>query len=399
MYVGSLEGGEPKRVFAAKSVAVFAPPASLLWVEDGVLVAQQFDPSGAVVSGEPIPVAQDVGLDEGVYKGAFAVSATGVLAHRFSHGERRQLTWVDRAGVLLGTIGPPDENALSGSELAPDGRRVAVTRIVQGNQDVHLIDSGRGVFERFTSHPGLDSFPLWSPDGARVVFASSCPDGAAFASSVERRRCMFEKAASHAGDDRPLLPSGESKTPMSWSPHGQWLLYNTRHPKTGLDLWAAPMTGDRKQIPVIDTPFDETAGQFSPDGRWVAYQSNESKPVQIYIRPFPGPGGQRPVTTAGGIQPRWRPDGKELFYVGLDGRLMAVPIAVGADQQLEPGAAVALFRAQLATGAAINSTGTGTGAQYAVASDGQRFLINMSVGEATASPIRVVLNWDAALKK
>jgi Tol biopolymer transport system component len=159
------------------------------------------------------------------------------------------------------------------------------------------------------------------------------------------------------------------------------------------------MTGDRKQIPVIDTPFDETAGQFSPDGRWVAYQSNESKPVQIYIRPFPGPGGQRPVTTAGGTQPRWRPDGKELFYVGLDGRLMAVPIAVGADQQLEPGAAVALFRAQLATGAAINSTGTGTGAQYAVASDGQRFLINMSVGEATASPIRVVLNWDAALKK
>ena len=150
--------------------------------------------------------------------------------------------------------------------------------------------------------------------------------------------------------------------PLGWSPDGQWLLYGTRHPKTGLDLWAAPMAGDRKPVPVIQTPFDETAGQFSPDGRWVAYQSNESKPVQIYIRPFPGPGGPWQVTTAGGSQPRWRPDGKELFYVGLDGRLMAVPIAVGADRQLEPGAAVALFRTQLATGANINSGGQDEGA-------------------------------------
>ena len=210
---------------------------------------------------------------------------------------------------------------------------------------------------------------------------------------------LFEKAASGAGDDRPLLASGEPKTPLSWSPDGQLLLYDTRHPKTGLDLWAAPMAGDRKPVPVIRTPFDETAGQFSPDGRWVAYQSNESRPVQIYIRPFPGPGGPRQVTTAGGSQPRWRPDGKELFYVGLDGRLMAVPIAVGADRQLETGAAVALFRTQLATGADINSTAAGTTAQYAVASDGRRFLMNMSVGEATTSPITVVLNWDAALKK
>ena len=155
---------------------------------------------------------------------------------------------------------------------------------------------------------------------------------------------LFEKAASGAGDDRPLLASGEPKSPLGWSPDGQWLLYSTRHPKTGLDLWAAPMAGDRKPVPVVQTPFDETAGQFSPDGRWVAYQSNESKPVQIYIQPFPGPGGRRQVTTAGGSQPRWRPDGKELFYVGLDGRLMAVPIAVGADRQLEAGTAVALFQ-------------------------------------------------------
>ena len=191
---------------------------------------------------------------------------------------------------------------------------------------------------------------------------------------------------------------GNPKLALDWSRDGQWLLYNTRHPKTGLDLWAAPMARDRKPVPVMQTPFDETAGQFSPDGRWVAYQSNESKPVQIYIRPFPGPGGPWQVTTAGGSQPRWRPDGKELFYVGLDGRLMAVPIAVGADRQLEPGTAVALFRTQLATGREHQLRRAGSRAQYAVAPDG-RFLMNMTLVEATAPPITVVLNWDAALKK
>ena len=184
-----------------RSVAVFAPPDSLLWVEEGVLVAQRFDPARAVVSGEPIPVVQDVGLDERVYRGMFAVSATGVLAHRTGRGERRQLTWVDRAGVARGTVGPPDEAGLSGPELTPDGKRVAVVRTERGNTDVFLIDTGRDVFRRFTFDPGLDTYPLWSSDGTRVVFASSCPEG----------RCMFEKAASGAGDNRPLLASGEPK--------------------------------------------------------------------------------------------------------------------------------------------------------------------------------------------
>jgi Tol biopolymer transport system component len=165
-----------------------------------------------------------------------------------------------------------------------------------------------------------------------------------------------------------------------------------------LDIWAAQMAGDRKLVPVIHTSFDETAGQFSPDGRWVAYQSNESRPVQIYILPFSGPGGPRQVTTSGGSQPRWRPDGKELFYVGLDGRLMAVPIEVGTDRQLQAGAAVALFKTQLATGPNINSGGTGSRAQYAVAPDG-RFLMNITLEGSAPPPITVVLNWDAALKE
>jgi hypothetical protein len=209
---------------------------------------------------------------------------------------------------------------------------------------------------------------------------------------------LFEKLASGAGDEQPLLVTADNKNPLAWSPDGRVLLYATQHPKTGADLWALPLAGERKSFPVAQTPFDEAAGQFSPDGRWVAYQSNESGPVQIYVRPFPGLGDKWQVSTAGGSQPRWRRDGKELFYVAPDARLMAVSIAVGADSQtVEAGAPVPLFATRLASGSNIPG-GVMSKPQYAVASDG-RFLMNVAVEGATAPPITVVLNWDAALKK
>jgi len=189
--------------------------------------------------------------------------------------------------------------------------------------------------------------------------------------------------------------TGEHKSPLAWSPNGQVLLYAIQHPKTGLDLWALPLAGDRKPLPVVQTPFDETGGQISPNGHWVAYESNESKTMQIFIRPFSGPGSQWQISTEGGSQPRWRPDGKELFYIAPDGRLMAVPIAVGADPQtLQRGVPVPLFPTGLASGASIS--GLMSKPQYTVASDG-RFLMNMTL-EATAPPITVVLNWDTTLK-
>ena len=194
--------------------------------------------------------------------------------------------------------------------------------------------------------------------------------------------------------------TAEPKTPLAWSPDGSVLLYVTQDPKTGADLWALPVgesRGERKPFPVLQTPFDETAGQFSPDGRWLAYQSNESGPAEVYVRPFPGSSGKWQVSIAGGNQPRWRPDGKELFYVAPDGRLMAVSIAVGADKQtLEIAAPVPLFATRLASASGI--TGVARKPQYAVAPDG-RFLMNVAVEEATGPPITIVLNWDAELKK
>jgi dipeptidyl aminopeptidase/acylaminoacyl peptidase len=288
---------------------------------------------------------------------------------------------------VLGTPGPADTAAPVSPELAPDGRRVALVRIVQGNVDVWLMDVARGVQSRFTSNPAIEVTPLWSPDSRRVVFTSTRNGGAD----------LFEKPTDGVGDEQPLLVTTEGKWPLSWSPDGRLLLYANKNEKAVPQdtLRALPLTGDRKPFPVVQTNFDVTEGQFSPDGHWVAYASNASGRLEISVRPFPGPGETVQVSTAGGSQVRWRRDGHELYYLAPDARLMAVPIAPGKDgQTLEVGAAVPLFPTRLATGGNV----LGVKPQYAVAPDG-RFLLNVRADEDTAPPITVVLNWQAGLKK
>ena len=357
VYIGTLDGEESRRVLETETAAMYAPAAAaLLLVRQNVLFALRFDQTRAVVTGEPVPVAQAVGSEPGVARGTFAVSATGVLAHRPSGGERRQLVWVDRTGTVLGTLGAADENALGNPELTLDGRHVAVQRAVQGNVDVWLIDIGRGVPNRFTFDAGSDGDPVWAPDGTRVAFRSSRGDEAVLN--------LYEKAASGITDEQRMLATSESKTPLAWSPDGRFLLYVTQDAVTGADLWALPVTNGRSTtrsatsdatvsavqqpqgglsgsstspraapangspaFPIVQTRFDETGGQFSPDGRWITYESNESGSVEVYVQAFPGPGRKSQVSVAGGYEPRWRPDGKELFYIAPDGRLMAVTIA------------------------------------------------------------------------
>ena len=394
VYIGTLDGGPPTRVLEAETAAMYAPPNSLLFVRDSVLVALGFDPiRGAVVTSEPTTVAQGVGTEPGVARGTFAVSATGVLAHRSAGGERRQLVWADRTGKVIGPLGAADENALGNPELTLDGRRVAVQRAVQGNTDVWLIDVERGVPTRFTFDAAADGDPVWSPDGTRVAFRST--------RGAQAVLNLFEKPASSIGDEQTLLATSQSKTPLAWSPDGRFLLYVSQETKTGMDLWALPVMGNdlskRPAQVVAQTPFDETAGQFSPDGKWVAFESNESGAVEVYVQPFPGPGGKWQVSVAGGSQARWRPDGQELFYVAPDGRLMAATIRIEATMQKpDIGAPVALFATRLASGSGI--TGVARKPQYAVASNG-RFLMNVAVEQGTASPISVVLNWDSLLQK
>ena len=393
VYVGTLDGGELTRVLSAETAAVFAPPGTLLVVQQGVLVALRFDPERGIVSGQPIPVAQGVGTDPGVARGAFSVSASGVLAHRASGAQRRQLVWVDRAGSELGAETSPDENALGNPELTLDGKRIAVQRAVQGNVDVWLIDVGRGVPNRYTFDSGADGDPVWSPDGSRVVFRSS----------RKLVNDLFEMPSNIVGAEGSLLETAEPKVPLHWSHDGSVLIYASQNPKTGSDLWALSLHSDPrpstiagKTDPVVQTIYDEWGGQFSPDGRWVAYESNESGLFEVYVRKFPDPVLQRRVSIAGGTQPRWRPDGKELFYVAPDTRLMAVPIKMGRDKPtLDVGTPVPLFPTRLASGSGI-STVIGMRPQYAVAADG-RFLMNVTLDAGAASPITVVLNWDASL--
>ena len=385
VYVGSLDGGEPTRLLASDAAAAYAPPGYLLEVsQGGVLSARPFDPVHLAITGEPIPLAQGVAAP-GVVQRAFSTSDAGVLAYRGGQAGRRQLVWVDRTGKTLGVLAPPDDAALDNPELARDGSRVTVARMVQGNVDAWLLDAKRAGATRLTSDASVDGSPVWSPDGKQIVFYSA----------RNGNFDLFSKPADGSAEERPLLVTPQGKAPQDWSSDGRFVLYATQDPKTASDLWVLPLSGDRKPFRVVQTPFDEVQGQFSPDARWVAYASNETGRYEVYARPFPGAGGKWQVSTGGGIYPRWRHDGKELFYIAPDNRMMAVPIQVG--HTLDAGTAVALFPTELATGGNLGIGGFQSKPEYAVAADG-RFLLNVTVGDA-ASPITVVLNWTAGLRK
>jgi Tol biopolymer transport system component len=245
------------------------------------------------------------------------------------------------------------------------------------------------VASRFTFDVAIENAPVWSPDGSRIAFRSN----------RKGVNDLFEKPASGAVDEQPLLVTPQAKSPLDWSRDGRFLLYSVQDPKTGSDLWALPLTGERKPFAVVQTAFDEIEGQLSPDGRWLAYASNESGRYDIYVRTFPESGGKWQVSVAGGAQPRWRRDGHELFYVAPDGRLMVVPVGLVADTRaLDAGPPVPLFPTRLATGVNIATAGFMARAQYAVAADG-RFLMNVAADDAVTSPITIVQNWAALLKK
>jgi len=245
------------------------------------------------------------------------VSATGVLAHRSRVETQRQLVWVGRTGKVIGNLGPAEDASSAAPRFAPNNQRVAVFRDdVQGYTDVWLIDVVGGRQSRFTFDPAVDQAPVWSPDGSRIVFRSN----------RNGKFDLFEKSASGAGDEQALLVTAQNKSPLDWSPDGRFLLYAAQGEKSASDLWALPLTGDRMPVPVAQTRFEEVQAQFSPDGRWLAYASNETSRYEIYVRPFPASGGKWQVSSEGGIYPQWRRDGRELFYVAPDNKLMAVPI-------------------------------------------------------------------------
>jgi WD40-like Beta Propeller Repeat len=383
IYLGSLDGGAPTRLTTADSGAQFLPPDRVAFVRAGTLVSRRLDLDGRVLTGEPVTLADDISADAFSGEG-FAVSATGLVAYRVGGNAARQFTWVDRTGKAVGVAGEPDTTTPAYPDLSPDGRRVAMRRPVQGNIDIWLRDVLSGGMTRLTFDAAVESTPVWSPDGTRIAFNSN-------RTGVYT---LYTKASNGSGAEERLVDSRNNRVTNDWSRDGRWLLYAERHPTSARDLWALDTTGRDHTLRVVaNTPAEEVLSTFSPDGRWVAYQTNESGRFEVVVQAFPQASGKWQVSTAGGVAPRWRADGKELYFLAPDATMMAVPVTA-AGTSFAVGAPVPLFRTRIVDGGTV----TNNRPQYAVARDG-RFLINQPVGDATAAPITLILNWNPDAKK
>src|SRR5579863_2359525 len=373
--VASLDGGETKMVTEAGSSALYAQ-GHILFLREGTLMAQPFDLKRLANTGEAVPVAEQIQtvLNSGTV-GVFSVSETGMLAYRTGMAfGGLQLTWFDRSGKPGPTVGEPAD--LLGFQISPDQKSLAAAIQDRASTDIWTYDVSRGLRTRLTFGPRAIS-PVWSPDGRSIVFAWN----------RQGHFDLYRKAANGGGAEELVYADNLDKFPTSWSADGKLLMYFTG-PNVG--LWVLPLTGAAKPFPFLQTPFAAGNGQFSPDGGWVVYQSNESQRNEIYVAPFPGPGGKRQISTSGGNFPRWRQDGKEIFYMGLDRRLMAAEVTARGGA-LEVGQVRPLF----------SPTGITQGSNpfYDVSADAQRFLLRMFPEQKAGEPLTLVQNWTAGLKK
>lgn len=344
------------------------------------------DPSGIGrsmrVNGQPMVV---VGIAPPGFVGAMQlIAADPWLPAAIAPGGARQLVWFERSGRELSRIGTP-EPMLNQPSLSHDASGVVFYRNFDGNVDIWMVETGRGALRRITSHPADDVFPVWAPDDTRIAFSSN--------RGTAGVHDLYQKSTAGSGADELLLSTPLFKTPTDWSSDGEYLLFNNADSDGNMDVWALSLTGDRKAFPVADMKdFEEQAAQFSPDGNWIAYQSNESGTSQIYVQAFPGPGERLPVSTAGGMQVRWRRGGKELFYIARDGMLMVVPISLrGKTQRPDIGAPTALFAPSL--GGAVRPGDPRH--QYMPSADGQRLLV-ATVTSASHAPVSLIVNWKPA---
>lgn len=383
VWVGSLTSPEATRLVDSSSHGVFAPSSEgsttgyLLYGRERTLMAHAFDAGSRQLQGAPFPVGENVNQQLGSL--LFGAAGANVLVFQSGSGDRaNELLSFDRSGRAEPAAEP---GSYSEIVLSPDGKRAALG---EGNiqnmegRELWLLDLGRNVRTRFTFHPGTDTHPVWSPDSTKIVY------GAQREGAVD----LYLKSSSGGGAEEALLKSKTRKLPTDWSRDGRFLLYEDVDDKTARDIWVLPMAGERKPHLYLRTEFQEGHAKFSPDGNYVAYQSNEGGPHQIYVRPFPdSPKGKWQVSTGGGAQPVWSQDGKELYFISPLKQLMAATVKLG-----PPSAPAAqVDTPQPLFDSRMFGTVYGTSPRYAHLPDG-RFLV-VAYSERDASPLTVVLNW------
>jgi hypothetical protein len=338
----------------------------LFWIRGTTLVGQQFDSDKLQLTGDSFSLADP----------AVSVSAGGKLLVYAPSFPTRQFQWFDRGGRPAGILGEPGEYVFP--RISRDGRRIVTVRT--GAADVWLLETARGVASRLTSS-GIHISPLWSPDGQTILFATGTPFN------------LYRMPADGSGREERVWAAENRQVPTDWSKDGGVILYYEAAPDTGLDLWTLEVTPDgrprpgAKPQPYIRAPYNQTLGRFSPDKRWVAYQSDDSGKWEVYVQSFPETHEKVRISTAGGRNPEWGPDGRELFYVSPDGKLMAVAMKFGTGS-VEPSLPRELF--------ALPSDTTGLG-PFEVAADGQRFL--GYVTNHKTEPLTVIVNWRAQVKR
>jgi len=370
----------PKKLLPAQSLVQYVWPGFLMYVRDDSLLAQPFDVKGLKPTGEPVPLADklsstSIGLAD------FSASSQGTLVYRAGETARRRLVWVDRSGKEIGDEG--GKEIFSNPSLSPDGTRLAVTieDPRSGNFDVWVRDLKRGVTTRLTFDSAADNAAVWSPDGKQVAFGSSRGNG----------HGIYLKDASGAGSVEQIVKSDVTISPKSWSRDGRWLICDQNNKETNWDVVAVRMSGKErgKIVPFVHSKFNEVRPSFSPDGRWVVYESWESGRAEIYVKPFPEPGGKWQISANGGSEPWWSADGKEIFYLSATSKLVAVPVETGTT--FSAGTPKPLFDTHLLSGLFRN--------RWVPTPDGKRFLMMEPGSAALSQPMTVVLNWTEALKQ
>jgi dipeptidyl aminopeptidase/acylaminoacyl peptidase len=385
IYVGSLDGKTRKLLVQVETSAVYAPPGYLLFVDGDTLLAQSFDPGRLEVNGQPFLVAEHVGRNTG-FMSAVSSSRTGTIAYASTMSQNGRLTWLDRAGRTIGPIDVPESDTVD-FRLSPDETRLAASIVdpATNTLGVWLSDLTRGGTSRIAFGGLVNAAPIWSPDGSRLIFRTNRNGAIEF----------YERSAAGGGEDRLVLPLEAYRTSISsqnlvstdWSRNGQ-IVFSAPGPTSGNDLWLLTIAAGEKPVKFIGSDAEELHGNFSPDGRLVAYTSNESGKFQIYVETVPRSDRKWVVSTTGGYEPRWRSDGREIYYLSEDRKLMAV--AVGAGPSF--GVPAALFQTHVPIGVTANRT------HYVPSRDGQRFLVQTAT-DRTGSQITVVVNWTAMLKK